>query len=59
MLHYQSLSWHDALYVRQVLGLEPAPEFRDWLARMDLLTDDGRVRELPTAATRALVGGSL
>ena len=59
MLHYQSLSWQDALYARSVLGLEPAPEFRDWLARMDLLTDDGRVREVPTAATRALVGGSL
>lgn len=59
MLHYQSLSWQDALYARSVLGLEPAPEFRDWLARMDLLGDDGRVREVPTAATRALVGGSL
>ena len=32
MLHYQSTSFHDALYVRQVLGLKPAPEFEAWLA---------------------------
>jgi len=27
MLNYQSTSFHDALYVRRLLGLEPAPEF--------------------------------
>jgi ethanolamine ammonia-lyase large subunit len=32
MLHYQSTSFHDALYVRRVLGLKPAPEFEAWLA---------------------------
>jgi len=32
MLHYQSTSFHDALYVRDVLGLKPAPEFEAWLA---------------------------
>jgi ethanolamine ammonia-lyase large subunit len=32
MLHYQSTSFHDALYVRQVLGLRPAPEFEAWMA---------------------------
>ncbi|TGK88294.1 ethanolamine ammonia-lyase subunit EutB [Leptospira bourretii] len=31
MLSYQSTSFHDALYLRQVLGLKPAPEFEDWL----------------------------
>jgi ethanolamine ammonia-lyase large subunit len=31
MLHYQSTSFHDALYVRSVLGLKPAPEFETWL----------------------------
>jgi ethanolamine ammonia-lyase large subunit len=31
MLHYQSTSFHDALYVRRVLGLKPAPEFEAWL----------------------------
>ena len=33
MLNYQSTSFHDALYVRSVLGLRPAPEFEAWLER--------------------------
>lgn len=33
MLGYQSTSFHDALYVRALLGLRPAPEFEEWLAR--------------------------
>jgi ethanolamine ammonia-lyase large subunit len=32
MLNYQSTSFHDALYLRRVLGLSPAPEFEAWLA---------------------------
>jgi ethanolamine ammonia-lyase large subunit len=39
MLHYQSTSFHDALYLRRALGLRPAPEFEAWLqgdARMRL-----------------------
>jgi ethanolamine ammonia-lyase large subunit len=31
MLNYQSTSFHDALYVRKLLGLRPAPEFEAWL----------------------------
>ncbi|MCB1179280.1 MAG: ethanolamine ammonia-lyase subunit EutB, partial [Leptospiraceae bacterium] len=30
MLNYQSTSFHDSLYVRNVLGLKPAPEFEEW-----------------------------
>ncbi len=41
MLNYQSTSFHDALYLRALLGLRPAPEFDAWLER-------GR-RELPKA----------
>ena len=37
MLHYQSTSFHDALYVRRVLGLKPAPEFEAWLAERPAL----------------------
>jgi ethanolamine ammonia-lyase large subunit len=37
MLHYQSTSFHDALYVRRVLGLRPAPEFEAWLAGENFL----------------------
>ncbi|WP_230368893.1 ethanolamine ammonia-lyase subunit EutB [Paludibacterium denitrificans] len=36
MLNYQSTSFHDALYVREVLGLKRAPEFDDWLERMQI-----------------------
>ncbi|MHA6894391.1 ethanolamine ammonia-lyase subunit EutB [Ralstonia pseudosolanacearum] len=44
MLNYQTTSFHDALYVRRVLGLRPAPEFEDWLARMGICTaGDGRI----------------
>ena len=45
MLNYQSTSFHDALYVRQVLGLRPAPEFEVWLTRMGVMTD-GRLRNV-------------
>ncbi|HEY6489338.1 MAG TPA: ethanolamine ammonia-lyase subunit EutB [Terracidiphilus sp.] len=31
MLNYQSTSFHDALYLRKILGLRPAPEFEAWL----------------------------
>ena len=34
MLGYQSTSFHDALYLRQLLGLKRAPEFEDWLESM-------------------------
>jgi ethanolamine ammonia-lyase large subunit len=34
MLHYQSTSFHDAAYVREVLGLKAAPEFEAWLEKM-------------------------
>jgi ethanolamine ammonia-lyase large subunit len=32
MLNYQSTSFHDALYLRRLMGLRPAPEFEAWLA---------------------------
>ncbi|MDJ1484090.1 ethanolamine ammonia-lyase subunit EutB [Cytophagaceae bacterium YF14B1] len=39
MLHYQSTSFHDALYIRKLLGLRPAPEFEDWLIRMNIFDE--------------------
>ncbi|HET9040474.1 MAG TPA: ethanolamine ammonia-lyase subunit EutB, partial [Gemmatimonadales bacterium] len=45
MLGYQSTSFHDALYVREVLGLRPAPEFERWLEDMGVM--DGGNRLLP------------
>jgi ethanolamine ammonia-lyase large subunit len=44
MLSYQSTSFHDALYVRGVLDLKPAPEFEAWLRDMQIMDGEGRVR---------------
>ena len=43
MLNYQSTSFHDALYVRELFGLKRAPEFEEWLRRMEIAGDDGRL----------------
>jgi ethanolamine ammonia-lyase large subunit len=45
MLNYQSTSFHDALYLRRILNLRPAPEFESWM--------QSRKAELPGA--RALL----
>ena len=39
MLNYQTTSFHDALYARKVLGLDPAPEFKHWLEQMNIFDD--------------------
>ncbi len=44
MLNYQSTSFHDALYVREALGLKRAPEFEAWLARMGVTDEFGQLR---------------
>jgi ethanolamine ammonia-lyase large subunit len=49
MLNYQSTSFHDALYLREVLGLRPAPEFEAWLERIGL-SAAGRIGETMPAA---------
>jgi ethanolamine ammonia-lyase large subunit len=36
MLNYQSTSYHDALAVRRILNLKPAPEFLQWLEAMGI-----------------------
>ncbi|WP_035054613.1 ethanolamine ammonia-lyase subunit EutB [Andreprevotia chitinilytica] len=45
MLNYQSTSFHDALYVRQLLGLQRAPEFEAWLEAMRITGLNGRLLE--------------
>ena len=44
MLNYQSTSFHDALYLRALLGLRRAPEFEAWLERMALVDAAGMPR---------------
>ncbi|MET0517248.1 MAG: ethanolamine ammonia-lyase subunit EutB [Burkholderiaceae bacterium] len=48
MLNYQSTSFHDALYLRETLGLRRAPEFQAWLEGMGIADAAGRL--LPVAA---------
>ncbi len=45
MLNYQSTSFHDALYVRELFGLKHAPEFSAWLQRMQIINADGMLRD--------------
>jgi ethanolamine ammonia-lyase large subunit len=56
MLNYQSTSFHDALYVRELFGLKRAPEFEAWLARMRLT--DGVGRLAPPARGHALLAAA-
>ncbi|HAT1680945.1 TPA: ethanolamine ammonia-lyase subunit EutB [Klebsiella oxytoca] len=44
MLNYQSTSFHDALYARRLLGLQHAPEFADWLTKMQIIDRHGALR---------------
>jgi ethanolamine ammonia-lyase large subunit len=55
MLNYQSTSFHDALYLRELLGLQRAPEFEAWLQRMQITDAAGRVR--PITSGHALIDG--
>jgi ethanolamine ammonia-lyase large subunit len=50
MLNYQSTSFHDALFVRETLGLKRAPEFEAWLQRMKITGGGGQL--LPPGANR-------
>jgi ethanolamine ammonia-lyase large subunit len=44
MLNYQSLAYHDILYLRSVFNARPAPEFEAWLEKMDMFDHAGRMR---------------
>jgi ethanolamine ammonia-lyase large subunit len=57
MLNYQSTSYHDSHYLRQVLNVRPAPEFEEWLEKMHIMK--GGLRLEPTNARNALVAGQL
>lgn len=53
MLNYQSTSFHDALYIRRLLGLKHAPEFGNWLTKMGILNSSGLL--LPAPSTHPLL----
>jgi ethanolamine ammonia-lyase large subunit len=52
-LGYQSTSFHDSHYLRQVLGLRPAPEFEVWLDKMRIVAEGKRL--LPASSAHALL----
>lgn len=53
MLNYQSTSFHDAAYLRKLLGKRPAPEFEAWLESMGIHDDEGQLLP-PAGALRSL-----
>ena len=56
MLNYQSTSFHDSLYLREVLGLKRAPEFEDWLTRIGLTDPAGSL--LPQGSSARLIAAA-
>lgn len=46
MLNYQTTSFHDTLYLRKILGLKAAPEFEQWLKKMNIMDSAGQVRPI-------------
>jgi ethanolamine ammonia-lyase large subunit len=54
MLNYQSTSFHDQLYIREVLGLKRAPEFEAWLAAQGITGASGRL--IPPGQALRLLG---
>jgi ethanolamine ammonia-lyase large subunit len=56
MLAYQSTSFHDALYLREVLELRPAPEFEAWLLERGLFDLPTRAKLNPPEPASALPG---
>lgn len=59
MLNYQSTSFHDAMYLRSALNLQPAPEFAQWLRKMEIFDQSGRTRpKLDSSLTQDLLAWS-
>lgn len=54
MLNYQSTSFHDAAYLRRLLGRKPAPEFAAWLESSGVMDGNGRL--LPIETSNRLLG---
>lgn len=53
MLNYQSTSFHDALFIRKLLNLRPAPEFEQWLIQQGIMDEQGN--HLPVNANHRLL----
>ena len=53
MLNYQTTSFHDALYLRKLLGLKAAPEFEEWLKTMQIMDRHSQIQ--PVTKTHAML----
>ena len=53
MLHYQSTSYHDIVFIRKMLHKKPSPEFAAWLMKQGLMDPDGQL--LPSSPTHPLI----
>lgn len=57
MLNYQTTSFHDALYIRKLLGLRAAPEFEVWLENMKIMNHDFKLSaSIPDSFSKNLIG---
>ena len=56
MLNYQSTSFHDALAMRRLFGLHPAPEFLAWLEAMGIFKA-GEPAQIDSGARKQLAAG--
>ncbi|HET9836932.1 MAG TPA: ethanolamine ammonia-lyase subunit EutB [Candidatus Angelobacter sp.] len=56
MLNYQSTSFHDALAMRRLFGLKPAPEFLAWLEQMGIFKA-GEPAQIESGARKQLAAG--
>jgi ethanolamine ammonia-lyase large subunit len=56
MLNYQSTSFHDAVAVRKIFGLRPAPEFLEWLEHSGIY-QEGEPRALDAGGRQKLLRG--
>jgi ethanolamine ammonia-lyase large subunit len=56
MLNYQSTSFHDALAVRRLFNLRPAPEFLAWLHNKGIYREGGPAA-IDAGTRKALAAG--
>ncbi|MER5173225.1 ethanolamine ammonia-lyase subunit EutB [Thioclava sp. GXIMD2076] len=59
MLNYQSLSYHDILYLRESFGLRAAPEFESWLSAQGIVDEGGRIAPAPDRLLAAMTRPAL
>ncbi len=48
MLNYQTTSFHDTLYLRKLFNLKTAPEFEQWLKKMNIMNQQGQIQPITT-----------